>query len=123
MFKELYSLLAPRIQKNCVELFDDGYFTASAREALVQVEKAIKHKGKTGNKLYGVKLIRHLFEGKKEVVLRVPLGDDLQKEAKNYFQSVFSYYRNYVAHDGALLDQKIAFRILIIASELLELID
>ncbi|MFA6013317.1 MAG: TIGR02391 family protein [Desulfobacteraceae bacterium] len=123
MNEKLLALIAPRIEKHCVSLFDGGFFKESAREALVQVEKAIKEKGKTGNTLYGVRLIKNLFEGKEGVLLRVPLGEDLQEYAKEYFKGVFSYYRNYVAHDGSLVDEKIALRILIVASELLELIE
>jgi len=61
--------------------------------------------------------------GKEGVLLRVPLGDDLQESAKEYFKGVFSYYRNYVAHDGSLVDEKVALRVLIVASELMELIE
>jgi len=39
------------------------------------------------------------------------------------FKSTFSYYRNYLAHEeGSKVDKKICLRILVIASELLELI-
>jgi len=123
MNEGLLTLIVPRIEKHCVSLFDGGFFKESAREALVQVEKAIKEKGKTGNTLYGVRLIKNMFEGKEGVLLRVPLGEDLQEHARKYFEGVFSYYRNYVAHDGSLVDEKIALRILIVASELLELIE
>jgi hypothetical protein len=71
----------------------------------------------------GAQLIGNLFAGKAGVKLCVPLGEELQNHAKKYFKGVFSYYRNYAAHDGSAIDEKIALRILIIASELLELID
>ena len=125
---QILDLLAPRIEKNCLPLLRDGYFKAVAREAMVQVEKALKEKGKIiGDELYGRDLVREIFSSKPgtklKVRLRVPLGEDMQKQAGHYFASVFSYYRNYVAHDGSRIDEKIANRILIIASELLELID
>jgi len=123
MDEKLLALIAPRIEKHCVSLFDGGLFKESAREAMVQVEKAIKEKGKTANKLYGVRLIKNLLGGADDVLLKVPLGDDLQESAKEYFRGVFSYYRNYVAHDGSLVDERIAARVLIVASELLELIE
>jgi hypothetical protein len=123
MDNKLLTLIAPRIQKNCTSLFDDGYYKESARDALVQVEKALKEKGEIGNKLYGVQLINSLFKCKGEVLLKVPLGEELQEKAREYFNGVFSYYRNYVAHDGALINDKIALRILVLSSELLELIE
>lgn len=116
-------LLAPRIVKNCVPLFEDDHYRHSAREAMVQVEMALKEKGKVEGIQFGIQLIGNLFAGKSGVKLRVPLGEDLQKQAEKYFKGVFSYYRNYVAHDGGQIDEKIALRILIVASELLEMID
>lgn len=125
---QIQSLLAPRIEKNCLPLLQDRPFPSAAREAMVQVEKALKEKGKVvGHQNFGVDLVRNLFSrktgSKSEVRLRVPLGEDMHAKAKTYFESVFCYYRNYVAHDGAHIDEKIAKRILIIASELLDLID
>lgn len=123
MDNAIEKFLAPRIVKNCLPLFKDGHFKHSAREAMVQVEKALKEKGKIEDIQFGVKLIGALFAGKAGVKLRVPLGEELQKQAEIYFKGVFAYYRNYAAHDGSKIDEKIALRILIVASELLELID
>lgn len=116
-------LLVPRIVKNCVPLFEGEHYKHSAREAMVQVEMALKEKGKVESAQFGTQLIGNLFAGKSGVKLRVPLGEDLQEQAGKYFKGVFSYYRNYVAHDGSQIDEKIALRILIVASEMLELID
>lgn len=116
-------LLAPRIVKNCLPLLEGGHFRHSAREAMIQVEMALKEKGKVEGIQFGAQLIGNLFTGKSGVKLRIPLGEDLQKQAEKYFKGVFSYYRNYVAHDGSQVDEKIALRILIVASEMLELID
>jgi len=116
-------LLAPRIVKNCWPQFENGHFKDSAREAMVQVEMALREKGKVEGIQFGAALIGNLFAGKHGVKLRIPLGDELQSQARKYFEGVFSYYRNYAAHDGSRIDDRIALRILIVASELLELID
>lgn len=116
-------LLSPRIEKNCLPLYEDGHFKHAARDSMVQVEMALKEKGKVQDIQFGKQLINSLFAGKHEVKLRVPIGEDLQEYAKQYFNGVFAYYRNYTAHDGSKIDEKIALRILIIASELLDLID
>ena len=118
--------LSPRIQKHCLKLWQDEHYKHAAREAMVQVELALKEKGIVKDGRFGKTLIDSLFSvgGKhKTVKLRVPLGDDLQEQAKNYFSSVFAYYRNHLAHDGSKVDQNSALRILVIASELLDLID
>lgn len=118
--------LSPRIQKHCLKLWQDEHYKHAAREAVVQVELALKEKGTVKDGRFGRTLIDSLFTvgGKhKTVKLRVPLGDDLQEQAKHYFSSVFAYYRNYLAHDGSKVDSNSALRILVIASELLDLID
>lgn len=119
----LDDLLVPRIIKNCLPLLKDGHFKHAAREAMVQVELALKQKGKIEDIQFGIRLIKDLFGGRQGVVLRVPLGNELQKQAQLFFEGVFSHYRNYVAHDGSKIDERMALRILIMASELLELID
>jgi uncharacterized protein (TIGR02391 family) len=118
--------LSPRIQKHCLKLWQDEHYRHAAREAVVQVELALKEKGMVQDGRFGKTLIDSLFTvgGKhKTIKLRVPLGDDLQGQAKNYFSSVFAYYRNYLAHDGSKVDRNSALRILVLASELLDLID
>ena len=121
-------LLSARIQKHCLPLWHGGHFKHAAHEAMILVEQALKEKGVTRekHKKYGHALVTSLFQiGGKElsVKIRVPLGEDLQTQAEAFFHGVFAYYRNYTAHDGSKIDQRTSLRIMIIASELLELID
>ena len=118
--------LSPRIYKHCLKLWQDEHHMHAARESMIQVELALTEKGLVKDRKFGKTLINSLFTigGKyKNIKLRVPLGDDLQEQAKSYFESVFTYYRNYLAHDGSKVDKNITLRVLIIASELLDLID
>jgi len=115
------TLLHPRIENHCEKLFDDGHYKHAALEAMIQVELALKEKS-GGKKKYGVTLIKSLFKDGRGIKLRVPFGKELQKEAESFFRGSFSYYRNYAAHDGSKIDNNTAARIMIIASELLELI-
>lgn len=105
-----------------MDLYNQQHYKNAAHDAMILVEKSMKEKGKIDT-LYGRKLIQKLFSKNQSFYLKVPLGDDLQDQAKEYFEGVFSYYRNYVAHDGSKIDSIASFRILIIASELLEMID
>jgi hypothetical protein len=121
-------LLSPRIQKYCLPVWRDGHFKHAAHQAMILVEQTLKEKGltKEKRKKFGQALVTSLFRiGGKEnsVKLRVPLGEEMQAQAEEFFQGVFSYYRNYTAHDGSKIDNRISLRIMIIASELLELID
>ena len=120
---DFIKLLAPRIENNCLEVYKKGLYPDTARRAMIQVELALKEKGHLGREYCGTKLIKRVVGGRDGIALKVPLGDDLQDEAQKYFESVFSYYRNYVAHDGNRIDERSSLRILIIASELLEMLD
>lgn len=119
---ELTKYLHQRIIDKCVPLYEGNHYSQVAFESMKQVELALKEKAEIGNKLYGVKLVNHLFGQGEGVKLKVPLGNELQEEAKKYFDGAFSYYRNYVAHDGSKIDEIISIRVMIIASELLYLI-
>lgn len=116
-------LLAPRINHECMPRWKLGFHVDAAREAFVIVERALKEKGRlTNNKLFGRRLIQSIFKNS-SVYVKVPLAEQGQEFAQSYFDAVFSYYRNYVMHDGRSIDAKISARIMIIASELLELLD
>jgi uncharacterized protein (TIGR02391 family) len=126
MCESLKVQLSPRIEKHCLKLWQDEHYKHAAREAMIQVELALKEKGMVINKRFGKTLINSLFtpgQEFKNVKLRVPLSDQLQDQAKDYFGAVFAYYRNYLAHNSSNVDKNTALRVLVIASELLDLID
>lgn len=123
---ELEKLLSPRIAKQCMALYADGHYKHAAHEAMIQVELALKEKGQVKDKRFGHTLVESLFQvgGKGQYIrLRVPLGQDLQAQAEQLFKGAFSYYRNYSAHDGSRIGQHQCLRIMVLASELLDLID
>jgi uncharacterized protein (TIGR02391 family) len=116
------NILHDRICLKCLPIFNDGHFKHAALEAMTIVELSIKDK--TGIEVKsGVALCKNVFNGEKGLQLVVPFGDDLQDKASNLFQAAFSYYRNYAAHDGSKIDSKQCLRILVLASELLDLIN
>jgi hypothetical protein len=121
----LKDILHKRIINKCISLYIDGYFPEAAFNAMKQVEIAFKEKVGIEDKkyLFGSRLYEKYLGSGKSIKLTVPLGDSLQKEARNVFKSVSSYYRNYLAHDeGNKIDKIICTRILIIASELLDFV-
>ncbi len=121
MSLDFKKLLHPRVIKHCKKLIDDGHFKHAALEAMTQVELALKEKSGVKNK-YGVRLAKSLFGQGKGIKLRVPFGEELQKQTEALFSGAFSYYRNYAAHDGTEIDNHVCSRVLIIASELLDLL-
>jgi len=123
---ELNIFLHPRILKKCISLYKNGFFPDAAFNAMKQVELVFKEKVgiEDEKQLFGARLYEKILGSGKSIILKVPLGDELQKEAKELFKSVSSYYRNYLAHkEGNKVDKIICTRILIIASELLDLIN
>jgi uncharacterized protein (TIGR02391 family) len=118
---ELESLLHPRVLKHCRQLHDDGHFKHAALEAMTQVEQALKEKSDAREK-FGVTLVASVFGPGRGVKLRVPFGDEMQRHAEALFKGAFSYYRNYCAHDGTKVDGSICLRVMILASELLDLL-
>jgi uncharacterized protein (TIGR02391 family) len=120
---DLDELLHQRIIDKCKSLYEDGHFPQAALESMKQVELAIKEKTGIGEKLFGVRLVNQVFGSEKGIKLKIPLGDELQKHAKTLFEGAFSYYRNYAAHDGSKIDETICIRVMVLASELLDLIE
>ena len=116
-------LLHKRIITSCRKLFTDREYKHASHEAMTQVEIALKEKSGVKNK-FGVNLCRSLFGGPKSkgIKLRVPFGNEMQEQAARFFEGAFSYYRNYAVHDGENIDKRICIRILIMASDLLDLI-
>ena len=124
---DVQEFISQRILHNCWQQYMDKHYRAAAHEAMIQVEQALKDKRYISDNKFGQPLINLLFaeNGTKDNYPRliVPLSDALQDEAKHLFKGAFAYYRNYTAHDGSNIDKKTCFRIMILASELLDLID
>lgn len=119
---DIDKLLHQRIIDKCKSLYKDGHFPQAALESMKQVELALKEKVEFEEKLFGARLVNRLFGSGKGIKLKIPLGDELSEQAKLLFKGAFSYYRNYAAHDGSKIDETICIRVMVLASELLDLI-
>jgi uncharacterized protein (TIGR02391 family) len=111
-----------RIINSCLSLFNDGHYPHAALESMKQVELALREKGLVPKNLFGNRLVEWVLGNGANIRLTVPLGDDLQEKALVLFKGAFGYYRNYAAHDGAKIDKTICFRVMVLASELLDLV-
>lgn len=120
---DLKALLHPRLHEEAVKLYENGHFKASAHEAMTQVEIALKEVSGSV-KDTGADLVKRLFRtGEGGIKLVVPFGEHLQANAAELFRGAFTYYRNYTAHDGSKIDSIQSLRILVLASELLSLVN
>lgn len=115
-------LLHERLRSTCWHLFSGGDYRHAAREAMAIVEFTLREKALATDAYFGTKLIDFAFGNKGPVQLASPFGGSLQDEARVLFKGAFRYYRNYAAHDGVQIDRTQCARILILASELLDLL-
>jgi uncharacterized protein (TIGR02391 family) len=116
-------LLHQRILDKCEGVYLDGHWPQAASEAMKQVEIGIKERaGIIDKKLYGRKLISKVFGEGRGIKLRA-FHDELQKDVETYFKGAFGYYRNYLMHAEAAIDELTCITLLIMASELLRIID
>lgn len=123
MQTDINTYLNPKIIHHCLLLFENKHFNECAHTAMKQVEINLNIKGGVNGFEPAVKTIDKMFSSGKGIRLRVPLGENQKENAKKLFEGAFKYYRNYTAHNQEHINDKIAFRVMIIASELLDLLD
>ncbi len=119
---ELESYLHHRIIDRSLKLYNSSFYREAATTAMTEVEIALKEKTGEG-KLFGRGFIQEYFKNGHKLHLVTPLSKIKQETLRNYFDASFEYYRNYCAHNGSEINNIICVRILIIASELLELVN
>lgn len=118
---DLEFVLHRRLVARCASIYRDGHFREAAQLAMTCVELALKEKsGIKGPS--AVRLINELLGSDEGIKLRVPFAEEMQSEAWKLFRGAFAYYRNYATHDGSKFDETTSFRVMILASELLDLI-
>jgi uncharacterized protein (TIGR02391 family) len=118
----LGELLHSRIIDSCGGLYRDGHYPQAAFEAMKQIELALREISLAPGKVYGQRLIKRVFGEGRGITLVVPLGPEYQIHAQKLFEGAFGYYRNYGAHNGENIDKKSCGRVLILASELLDML-
>ncbi len=119
---DLGELLHPRVLNSCAGLYRNGHYPQAAFEAMKQIELALREISLAPGKVYGQRLIKRVFGEGRGINLVVPLGPEYQIHAQKLFEGAFGYYRNDGAHHGEKVDQRICGRVLILASELLDLL-
>jgi uncharacterized protein (TIGR02391 family) len=123
MNMEIKEYLNPKVEHHCLGLFENEHYPECAHTAMKQVELSLNKKlGIVGYEPIA-KNIQEKFSKGKGVRLKVPFGEDQQENAKVLFLGAFKYYRNHSAHQDANITKKTALRIMLIASELLDLLD
>lgn len=115
--------LNPKIAHHCLPLFQNKHYPECAHTAMKQVELNLNKKLGIVKFTPATKTIMDKFSKGKGVRLKVPFGEEQQENAKILFQGAFKYYRNHAAHQDQNISKKMALRIMVIGSELLDLLD
>lgn len=119
---EIKEYLNTKIAHHCLKLFENEHYTECAHSAMKQVELYLNEKCGIVNYIPATQTIKKMFSSGKGVRLKVPLGEAQQENAKILFDGAFKYYRNYTAHHQDNITKEIALRVMLIASELLDLL-
>ena len=120
---DISEYLNPKIEHHCLPLFKNEHYPECAHTAMKQVELNLNKKLGIVKFTSTAKTIWDKFSDGKGLRLKVPFGEKQQANAKLLFQGAFKYYRNHAAHQDQNITKKIALRIMLIASELLDLLD
>lgn len=118
----LEGFLHARLTGECLSLYKGGFHKQAAMEAMKQVELALRDKTGGPSEVSGVRLVRMAFDDDRGFYLHLRLDPEQQEAGRLLFEGAFKYYRNYAAHDGTKISPTIAVRVLILASELLDML-
>jgi hypothetical protein len=120
---DIREYLNPKIEHHCIHLFENGHYPECALTAMKQVELNLNKKMAIADYAPATKIVKEKFSAGKGIRMKVPFGEKQQENAKLLFEGTFKYYRNHVAHQDANITKQTALRIMLIASELLDLLD
>ena len=111
------------LAKKAWQLFRDEHYSQAGFEAMVEVEKALRAKTLAPPGLSGQKLTARAWGKRSSLCLEVrnSLGDLNPVHLGDFFRSTLCLYRNPLAHEMPALDAGTAYRLLVLASELLYL--
>lgn len=123
MKMDIREYLNPKIEHHCIRLFENEHFPECAHTAMKQVELNLNKKLSIVDYVPATKTINDKFSDGIGIRLKVPFGEEQQENAKLLFSGAFKYFRNYTAHQDANITKYTALRIMMIASELLDLLD
>lgn len=120
---DIREYLNSKIEHHCLRLFENGHYPECAHTAMKQVELNLKKKLGIIGYEPTTNIISDKFSKGKGIRLKVPFGEEQQENAKLLLLAAFKYYRNYSAHQDKNITKETALRIMLIASELLDLLD
>lgn len=113
----------PLISKKCFKLLNDGHFESAVLQAFKVIETRIREKINAGSDEVGTKLIRGAFHPEKGPLTNYSLPKAEREAFSNYIAGAFGYYKNPCSHRDVNIDFVAAFERVVVASDLLKVIE
>ena len=113
----------PRIIKKSYGLMKDGQYESAVFQAFKAVETVLRSKIKADPDRVGTSLIREAFHPEKGPLANHDLPKSEREALCNYIAGAFGYYKNPCSHRDVDMDLISAFHRLVVASDLLRIID
>lgn len=113
----------PLIVKKCFSLLNDGQFESAVLQAFKSIETNIRKKTNAPSELVGVKLIRKAFNPENGLLTDHALPKAERESFCNYIAGAFGFYKNPCSHRDVDMDFISAFERIVVASDLLKVIE
>ena len=113
----------PLIVRRSFKLLNDGQFESATLQAFKTIETKIREKISADSENVGVKLIRKAFHPEKGPLTDYALPKAEREAFCNYIAGAFGYYKNPCSHRDVEMDFISAFDRIVVASDLLKIIE
>lgn len=113
----------PRIIKKSFALLENGEFESAVLQAFKCIEICIRERIGAAAEEIGVKLIRIAYNPENGKLTNYKLPKSEREAFANYIAGAFGYYKNPCSHRDVELDFISAFDRIVVASDLLKIID
>jgi uncharacterized protein (TIGR02391 family) len=113
----------PLIIKKSFALLESGEFESAVLQAFKCIETSIRDKIRAAPEEIGVKLIRKAFNPEKGDLTNYDLPKAEREAFANYIAGAFGFYKNPCSHRDIELDFISAFDRIVVASDLLKIIE
>ena len=113
----------PQIVRRSFKLLNDGQFESAVLQAFKTIETKIREKISADSENVGVKLIRKAFHPEKGPLTDYALPKAEREAFCNYIAGAFGYYKNPCSHRDVEMDFISAFDRIVVASDLLKIIE
>ncbi|WP_395042881.1 TIGR02391 family protein [Flavobacterium sp.] len=113
----------PEIVKKSFKLLEGGHYESAVLQAFKCIETRIRKLTKADAEDVGIKLIRKAFNSENGCLTDMNLPVSEREAFSNYISGAFGYYKNPCSHRDVELDFISTFDRIVVASDLLKIID